>query len=84
MAAGKAIVAPRRANILEIIRDGETGLLFEPESPRAMGEALRRLACDPGMRKRMGDAARRDVFEGGYTWDTNAQRVVKLLKETAV
>jgi glycosyltransferase involved in cell wall biosynthesis len=81
MAAGKAIVAPRRANITEILRDGETGLLFEPDCQRAMGEALRRLACDPGLRQRLGEAARRDLYEGDYTWDSNAKRVVRLLDE---
>lgn len=81
MAAGKAIVAPKRANIIEILRHGETGLLFEPDCPRAMGEALRRLTCDPSLRYRLGEAAKRELYEGGYTWDSNAKRVVRLLDE---
>ena len=46
MAAGRAIVAPDQENIREILRDGETALLFDPARPEAMWQAILRLAGD--------------------------------------
>ena len=48
MAAGRAIVAPDQENIREILRDGETALLFDPSRPEAMWQAIARLARDAG------------------------------------
>ncbi|MFH2001019.1 MAG: glycosyltransferase family 4 protein [Planctomycetota bacterium] len=78
MAAGRAIVAPRQKNILELLDDNETGLLYEPGNMKEMGEALRRLVLDPELRERIGRAARNRLEEGGFTWDSNAERVLQL------
>ncbi|MBV2362070.1 glycosyltransferase [Streptomonospora nanhaiensis] len=43
----------------EIIDHGRTGLLVTPQDPSALAGALLRLARDPALRRRMGDAARR-------------------------
>jgi len=40
MAAGKPVVASRIAPLTEIVMDGETGLLVEPENPKAFAEAI--------------------------------------------
>ena len=81
MAAGKAVVAPRRRNIREIIEEGRSGLLFEPENLETLVGAVRRLVKDPELRRRMGDAARETLLERGYTWEANADRVLRLLDE---
>ena len=46
----------------EILRDGETGLLVEPRS-LPLARALRRLADDPSLARRLGEAAAADVRE---------------------
>jgi glycosyltransferase involved in cell wall biosynthesis len=40
MAAGKPVVASRIGALTEIVVDGETGLLVEPENPKAVAEAI--------------------------------------------
>lgn len=57
-AFGKPVIGSRRGGIPEMIRDGENGLLFEPDRPNELLAALQRLAGDRDLRSRMGDAAR--------------------------
>jgi glycosyltransferase involved in cell wall biosynthesis len=57
MAAGRAIVATPTPAVSEVIRDGENGLVVPAGDPRALAEALRRLADDPALRDRLGAAA---------------------------
>lgn len=57
-AAGRPVVASRIAGLEDIVVDGETGLLVAPGDPEALRTALARLIGDPGLRERMGVAAR--------------------------
>ncbi len=43
--------------------DGDAGLLVAPEDPRALADAIERLATDFGLRARLGEAARKRVTE---------------------
>jgi glycosyltransferase involved in cell wall biosynthesis len=86
MAAGRAIVAPGAANVRELLTDGETALLcpahgIDDENPSTaeLGAAVLALARDPGLRRRLGEAARRRIFERGYLWEENARRVEELV-----
>lgn len=76
MAAALAIVAPDQPNIREILEDGRTALLFDPEREGAMWAAIARLAADPALRARLGAAARAEMVRRDYTWQGNARRVV--------
>jgi glycosyltransferase involved in cell wall biosynthesis len=76
MAAGCAIVAPDQPNIREVLVDGENALLFDPDQPGAMWDAIHRLAMDPALRERLGEAARARIAQADYTWRGNAERVV--------
>lgn len=58
MAAGKPIVATAVGGIPAIIEDGVGGLLVPPRAPDALADAIRRLLDDPGLRERLGAAAR--------------------------
>jgi len=75
MACGRAIVAPDQPNIREILTHEETALLFDPDDPAAMWEAIRRLAADAQLRERLGRAARAALEARDYTWDGNAAKV---------
>ena len=49
------------AGIAELIDNGETGLLVEPDDPAALADALARLIADPALRRRLGEAGARRV-----------------------
>jgi glycosyltransferase involved in cell wall biosynthesis len=74
MAAGLPVVASRIGQIQELIRDGETGLLCEPDDAIALAERLRQLRGDPGLRSKLGTAARDAVLKN-HTWLGITQRV---------
>ena len=47
MACARPLVATRNSGFLEMIRDGETGLLFEPGAAADLADNILRLANDP-------------------------------------
>jgi glycosyltransferase involved in cell wall biosynthesis len=61
MAAGVPIVASAVPGIQEIVRDGASGLLFDPARSGALEHALLRLRRDPGLGVRLADVARAEV-----------------------
>lgn len=75
LAAGCAIVAPRQANLVEVLDDGHNALLFTPDDSDALGSALTRLVASPALRERLGAAGRETARR--YTWTGNAERVVR-------
>jgi len=58
MALAKPLVASGGGAVPEIVENGRSGLLFEPGSPAALADALRRLLLDPAAAVRMGQAGR--------------------------
>lgn len=83
MAAGCAVVAPDQTNLRELLVDGETALLFAPDSPEALRAAVRRLVGDPALRTRLGAGARATVASRGLTWRQTAERVLASLEPPA-
>jgi phosphatidyl-myo-inositol dimannoside synthase len=57
-AAGVPVVAGRGAGTEEAVRDGETGLLVEPDDPRAVAAAIVKLLGDRRLARRMGARGR--------------------------
>jgi glycosyltransferase involved in cell wall biosynthesis len=53
---------------LEFVRDGETGLVAEPDA-LALADAIDRLAADRELARRMGSAARASLDDLGISWD---------------
>ena len=60
-AAARPIVATAAGGTSEIIIDGQTGLLVPVNDSEAMASALRHTVTDPGLRTRLGRAARDHV-----------------------
>ena len=54
MLLGKPVVVPRINGIPEIVRDGETGLLYEAGDPEALTLSLRYLLENPDEGQRLG------------------------------
>ena len=57
-AFGKPVIGSRRGGIPEMIRDGNNGLLFEPNNEGELIKAMQKLLDDPSLRKQMGLAAK--------------------------
>ena len=58
MAAGLPVVATRVSGLCDIIADGQTGLLVEPDNIVALAGAVERLCGDADERVRLGQAGR--------------------------
>jgi glycosyltransferase involved in cell wall biosynthesis len=83
MAAGCAIVAPDQPNIREILEHERTALLFNPDDPAALWQAISRLVDDPALRQRLAVAARAELEAKDYTWHGNARRIAQWASEQA-
>jgi glycosyltransferase involved in cell wall biosynthesis len=62
-ALGKSVVASRIGSLPEMISDGHTGFLCEPDDVNLFCERITTLAHDPAARARIGAAARVSVTE---------------------
>ena len=63
MSVGKPVIATRSGGPLEIVVDGETGLLVAPSAAEEMGGAILSLIRDADLRRRMGAAGRARFLE---------------------
>lgn len=79
MAAGKPVIASRVGGVPEIVADGETGILVEPENPEALAAVIRRLAGDASLRGRLGAAGRQRA--AGFAWSAIADRYRALYRQ---
>jgi glycosyltransferase involved in cell wall biosynthesis len=75
MAAGLPVVASRVGQLDGLIEHGVNGLLCHPDDPAALAEALGVLRLDPGLRERLGRAARATILRG-HTWEAAARRIL--------
>jgi glycosyltransferase involved in cell wall biosynthesis len=75
-AAGLPVVANPVGVQAEMVRHGENGFLAE--TPNEWSEAVGRLAADPGLRQRLGQAGRR-LVEATYSVSVGARRWLDLL-----
>ena len=80
MAAGKAILAPRQPNLLEVITENVDALCFEPENLTELGSALGRMICDESLCHRLGLEAQRTIARNDLTWSGNARRIVEVFE----
>lgn len=63
MSAGTATIASNIGGCADLVRSGETGILVEPDDPRALAEQLAHLLGENETRDRLGRAARLHVVE---------------------
>jgi glycosyltransferase involved in cell wall biosynthesis len=82
MACGVVTVASHCGQLTELIRDGETGVLYPPGDLNALTAACAGLLNNPKRRSTLGQSAAHHVREN-FTWERNAQRAVELARELA-
>ncbi|MBU6411079.1 MAG: glycosyltransferase family 4 protein [Verrucomicrobiota bacterium] len=77
MAAARAVVASRLGQLGNLIESGVNGLLVPPGDAAALAAALDQLRTDPGLRRRLGQAARATVLRD-HTWDAVVRCILGL------
>ncbi len=70
MAMKRAVVATNCDGVLDIVVDGETGIMVPPKDGRRLAEGMAKLLGDSSLRARMGEAGRKRVEE---LFDQNKQ-----------
>jgi len=80
MAMGKGIVASRLDQIGEILEHGRTAWMVEPGDEGSLVAGLERLVEDEPLRKRLGEAARREAIEK-YTWREHTRKIIERLRK---
>ncbi len=78
MAMGKPVICSKTKAQVDVIKDGVTGILVEPENPEALREAIQYLWDHPEKAEQMGIEGRRYV-EQYHTYDS----FVHLIKQVA-
>jgi glycosyltransferase involved in cell wall biosynthesis len=82
MATGCPVVAARSGGIPEIVEDGKTGILVQPDNRRAFVDAVIRLLQDAGLRARFSAAARARA-EAMFSVDAHASAIVEVYHRLA-
>ena len=80
MAAGKPVIASPVGANRQVVQHGVNGFLAD--SPGEWADALRRLAADPELRRRMGEEARKTV-ETQYSTTVVAPKLAAILRDAA-
>ncbi len=80
MAAGKPVVASRIPPITEIVLDGETGLLAEPENPAAFARAICWLLMRPDEARQMGSRGKERIYSR-FTAEQMSAATLSLYRE---
>ena len=75
MAAGRPVIAYRRGGALDSVKDGETGLFFDTQTPEALADAVRRFEAS---RSRF-DAARIAAHAAGFDREHFKRRFAALV-----
>jgi glycosyltransferase involved in cell wall biosynthesis len=79
MAAGLPVVATRLSGTPELVQDGVTGLLVEPQAPEALAAALERLLSDADLAAELSRNARA-LVERSFSLTTEARRLGDLFE----
>jgi glycosyltransferase involved in cell wall biosynthesis len=76
---GRPAVASRVGGIVDLVRDGENGLLVPPQQPEALAEALVRVLGDPALAGRLGAGAKASAGPWVATPEEYTQRLAALV-----
>jgi phosphatidylinositol alpha-1,6-mannosyltransferase len=76
-ACGLAVVGGRSGGVPDAVREGETGILVDPDDPSAVAAGVSELLANPARRKQLGAAGRKAV-ETYYNWDRVARDLIEI------
>jgi glycosyltransferase involved in cell wall biosynthesis len=78
MAMGVPVVSTKLSGIPELVESGVSGILVEPGDASALSESLEKLAREPELRARLGEAGRMKVLRD-FDLSRNVDRLAELL-----
>jgi len=78
-ACGRPVVASDVGGLPEVVRQGYTGYLVEPDNSRATAQAVYQLIKDPALRKKMG-AQGREWVQHQYSLDSSVEKMVSVYR----
>lgn len=81
LAMAKAVIAPDKPNITEIVADGQTALIFSPRDSATLIRHIALLYRDRELMHRLGRSANELIDARGYHWQGNARRVIDIVRE---
>ena len=73
LSAKPVVTATDSGGTLEFVRDGENGFVCAPD-PAAVGQAISRLAADPGLARRLGQNGLARAAQ--VTWDGVVEQLI--------
>jgi phosphatidylinositol alpha-1,6-mannosyltransferase len=76
-ACGLAVVGGRSGGIPDAVRDGETGILVDPDRPEAVAAGVVQLLDNDDLRRRLGANGRR-AAETFYNWERVARDFIRI------
>lgn len=79
-ACGLPVIASRIGALAELVRDGETGLLFEPGNPRDLADRMAWALAHPELMAAMGRNARAQ-YETEFSAEVNYRRLMEIYQE---
>lgn len=82
MALGKPVIAGDLGGAPEVVREGVTGFLVNPDDLKALTERLIQILQDETLRRKMGEAGR-ECVEQNYTFPRFEERLTKILNDSA-
>jgi len=74
--AATALVMTNRGGAGEFVRDGQDGILVDPEDMDALAAAIARVRADPPLRERLATAGSERVAE--FTWERVVERYLQV------
>jgi glycosyltransferase involved in cell wall biosynthesis len=84
MAAGLPVIATDWGGPSQHVTD-ETGIRVKPDSKdgfvKGLSDAMLRLAADPDLRRKMGEAGKKRVAGNLYDWDSKTRRFLQIYAE---
>jgi glycosyltransferase involved in cell wall biosynthesis len=80
MAAELPVVATKVGDNQQLIKDGQTGYLVEPENINQLARALIDLLDSPRQAVKMGQAGRQ-LVKNQYTWDKISQKLINAYRQ---
>jgi glycosyltransferase involved in cell wall biosynthesis len=77
-ASGLPVIASRVPANLEIVDDGNNGLLFKPQDSKELAEKITFLLNNQNIRNKLGEEGRKFIQKNELTWENTAKKYIKI------